>query len=224
MAHTPAHGSGGSGTTAAGGRLDPDSRAWLAQLHRWGAVRDAAIGRLHALLLQEARHEVRRRTAAAMHPSGGDLDDLAVQAADDALVVLLSKLDDFRGEARFTTWARRFAALEVPGKIRQRRGHTRELPTDRCTTEPAAGRDPQQLIEIAELVRTLGRVMAEDLTARQREVLVGMAIDEVPTDRLARRLHTKPGALYKTLHDARRKLREGLARQGLADEALRRPR
>ena len=195
------------------GRLDPESRAWLTQLHAARAARDAAIGRLHALLLQEARYEIRRRTGALAHPSGRDLEDLAVQAADDALVVILAKLDDFRGDALFSTWARRFAALEVPGEIRRRLGHTREAPSDsdRWLAERAAYDDPQQLAEVRELARTVGRLIAEELTTHQREVLLAMTIDEVPTDRLAARLHSTPGALYKTLHDARGKLRQELA-------------
>ena len=195
------------------GRLDPESRAWLTQLHADRAVRDAALGRLHALLLQEARYEIRRRTAALAHPSGRDLEDLAVQAADDALLVILAKLDDFRGDALFSTWARRFAALEVPGEIRRRLGHTRETPSDsdRWLAERAAYDDPQQLAEARELARGVGRLIADELTAHQREVLLAMTIDEVPTDRLAARLHSTPGALYKTLHDARGKLRQELA-------------
>jgi RNA polymerase sigma-70 factor (ECF subfamily) len=194
-------------------RLDPESQAWLAQLHAEWPVRDAAIRRLHGLLLKEARYEIRRRTAALAHPSGRDLEDLAVQAADDALLVILSKLDDFRGDARFTTWARRFVTLEVPGKIRRRLGHTRETPTDSETwlSDRAAHDDLQQLTELRELARTVGRLIADELTAHQREVLLAMAIDEVPANRLAIRLHSTPGALYKTLHDARAKLRAGLA-------------
>jgi RNA polymerase sigma-70 factor, ECF subfamily len=193
--------------------LDAESRAWVAQLHAAGRVREAAIRRLHALLLREARYEVRRRTAGLTHPSGRDLDDLAVQAADDALVAVLAKLDEFRGDARFTTWARRFAALEVPGKIRRRLGHARETPTDsdRWLDQRAGHEDPQQLAEASELARTVGHLIAERLTAHQREVLLAMAVNEVPTDRLALQLHSTPGALYKTLHDARAKLRDELA-------------
>jgi RNA polymerase sigma-70 factor, ECF subfamily len=207
---------------ATAGRLDPESHAWLTQLQAERAVRDAAIRRLHALLLQEARYEVRRRTAALAHPSGRDLDDLAVQAADDALLAILAKLDDFRGDARFTTWARRFAALEVPGKIRRRLGHTREAPTDsdRWLADRPDYDDPQQLAEGSELARTVGRLIAEELTVHQREVLLAMTIDEVPTDRLAASLHSTPGALYKTLHDARSKLRQELARQATGDDPV----
>jgi RNA polymerase sigma-70 factor, ECF subfamily len=193
--------------------LDPQSRAWLQQLRSERWVRDAAIRRLHALLLGEARHEVRRRTAALSHPSGRDLDELALQAADDALMAILGKLDQFRGDALFTTWARRFAQLEVPGEIRRRLGHTRETPIDseQWPLERVGDGDPQELSEASELARTIGHLIVHELSAHQREVLIAMAVEEVAAKELAERLGSTPGALYKTLHDARRKLRRGLA-------------
>lgn len=199
-------------TQSAMPQLDAASREWLARLRTSGPVREAAIGRLYALLLREARHEVRRRTAGLSHPSGRDLDDLAVQAADDALVAILAKLGQFRGEALFTTWARRFAALEVPGEIRRRRGHTREIPGESEQWEPECpgAEDPEERIEAGELARTVGHLIAHELTAHQREVLVALAIEEIPAKDLAAQLHSTPGALYKTLHDARRKLRAKL--------------
>jgi RNA polymerase sigma-70 factor, ECF subfamily len=198
--------------------LDPESREWLKALRSERRIRDAAIGRLHALLLQEARYEVRHRTATLAHPSGRDLDDLALQAADDALIAILAKLDNFRGDARFTTWARRFAALEVPGELRRRLGHTRETPTDGeiCLPDRFGYGEPERSTEASELALTVAHLIADKLTAHQREVLLAMAIDEVPTNRLAVRLHSTPGALYKTLHDARVKLRRGLVQQEAA--------
>lgn len=192
--------------------LDPESRVWLAQLRASGPVRDAAIGRLHALLLREALYEVRRRTSGLVHPSGRDLDDLALQAADDALIAILRKLDQFRGDALFTTWARRFAALEVPGEIRRRLGHTREAPSDSDDWPPerTTYEDPEQRSEASELARTVGRLIADELTAHQREVLLALTVEEVAAKDLATRLHSTPGALYKTLHDARRKLKRQL--------------
>ena len=97
-------------------RLDPKSQAWLDALRSRGPRREEAIGRLHALLLREARFEVGRRTASLSHPSGRDLDDLAVQAANDSVVAILAKLDQFRGDSLFTTWARRFAQREAPAR------------------------------------------------------------------------------------------------------------
>jgi RNA polymerase sigma-70 factor, ECF subfamily len=209
-----------SGSAHAGSRtafatsLDPESQAWLTQLRGRGVVRDAAIARLHRLLVTEARHEVRRRTAALAHPSGRDLDDLALMAADDALMAILSKLGEFRGDARFTTWARRFADLEVPGKIRRRLGHARETPTDSDTKAIASAQyaNPVRQVEARELARTLGDLIAHELTDRQREVLIGLAIHDIDTDVLAQRLDSTPGALYKALHDARRKLKGELDR------------
>jgi RNA polymerase sigma-70 factor, ECF subfamily len=200
--------------------LDRQSRTWLEQLRAAGGVREAALTRLHAILLREARYEVRRRTSGLTHPSGRDLDELALQAADDALVAILGKLDQFRGDALFTTWARRFAQLEVPGEIRRRLGHTRETPIDyeQWPLERTGGGEPQQLSEAMELARTIGHLMADELTSHQREVLIAFAVDEVTAKDLAKRLDSTPGALYKTLHDARQKLRQGLAEIAADDQ------
>lgn len=206
------HSRSATGATAAH-RLDSESRGWVEALGADGRRHDAAVDRLHRLLLSEARHEVRRRTASMAHPSGRDLDDLGLQAADDALVAILGKLDQFRGEALFTTWARRFVQLEVPGKIRRRLGHARETPIDEQLWQTYAdgGEEPQAISEASELAHVLGKLIASELTGHQREVLVALAIDEVDTKDLAARMGSTPGALYKALHDARRKLRHQLA-------------
>jgi len=195
-------------------RLDRESRVWLDALDSAGLRRDAAIRRLHALLLHETRFEVRRRATLLGHPSGRDLDDLAVQAADDAVVAILAKLDRFRGDSLFTTWARGFAQREAPAKVRRRLGLGRELPAElelehtRLWAAPDAS--PHERYVANESARTLARLIAEELTAHQRAVLVALTIDGMATEHLARRLDTTPGALYKTLHDARRKLKAGL--------------
>src|SRR5437763_17031358 len=171
-------------------QFDPESRAWLETLRSDGARYDAAIMRLHSLLLSEARYQVRRRTAALAHPSGRDLDDLAMQAADDALVAILGKLDRFRGDALFTTWARRFAELEVPGKIRRRLGHARETPTETETLElrPTSGAHAQAISEAADLAERLGELIVHALTSHQRAVLVPPAMDGVASTGRAVRL------------------------------------
>jgi RNA polymerase sigma-70 factor (ECF subfamily) len=195
-------------------RLDPESRAWVEALDSEGSRRDEAIGRLYALLLREARFEVRRRAACLAHPSGGDLEDLAIQAADDGVVAILAKLGQFRGDSLFTTWARRFAQNEAPAKIRRRRGRNRELPMDldfersQMWHDPAES--PYERTVARQTARVLAHLIANELTARQREVLIARVIVGVPTDELASRLDTTNGAIYKTLHDARRKLKANL--------------
>jgi RNA polymerase sigma-70 factor (ECF subfamily) len=164
--------------------------------------------------VRQARFEIRWRTASLAHPSGRDLDDLAVQAADDAVVAILGKLDQFRGDSLFTTWARRFVRREAPDKIRRRLGHARELPggdgVEHARMWAVHSESPYERCVANELAGTLARLIEEDLSPRQREVLIALAIDGVPTERLARRLNTTTGALHKTLHVARRKLKAGL--------------
>jgi RNA polymerase sigma-70 factor (ECF subfamily) len=194
--------------------LDRESRAWLEALYATGARRDEAIRQLHALLLRETRFEVRRRAAALPHPSGRDLDDLAMQAANDSVVAILGKLDQFRGDSLFTTWARRFAEREAPAKLRRRVGHLSELPMelefDPTPLWPARGATPLERCVANDVARTLVRLIARELTDHQREVLIELTINNVGAEDLARRLGTTSGALYKTLHDARRKLRTKL--------------
>jgi RNA polymerase sigma-70 factor, ECF subfamily len=201
--------------------LDPESREWLRSLHATGVVRDDAIARLHALLLRGARFEVARRRPTLPHLRGDDLDDIANQAADDALVSVLARLDDFRGASRFTTWVYKFALYEAAVKLRKRAWQGRELPLEPETWSlfSSAGLEPDAEAEQSELLVTLQRAIGEVLTPHQRRVLVALALNGVPIDVLADRLGSTRGALYKTLHDARRKLRQHLYDCGLSLES-----
>jgi RNA polymerase sigma-70 factor, ECF subfamily len=173
---------------------------WLEDL---AARRPEAVQRLHALLLKAARFEVRRRAGRHVRD---DLDDIAMQAADDALMAVLRKLDTFRGASRFETWAYKFALLEAAVAMRKRAWQGREVvlaPEDWSRLDVGAEADP----EVRELLARTSEAIRNDLTAHQRSVLLALAVDGVPIDVLAERLDTTRGALYKTLHDARRKLR-----------------
>ena len=200
---------------------DADSREWLRSLLAEGATRDDAIARLHALLLRAARFEVARRRPMLPHLRGNELEDIATEAADDALMSVLRRLDDFRGASRFTTWAYKFALLEAAVKLRKRAWQGREVPLEPEGWGPfsSAGLEPDAEAEQSELLGTLQRAIAELLTPHQRSVLVALALNGVPIDVLAERLNTNRGALYKTLHDARRKLRKHLDERGLALDA-----
>jgi RNA polymerase sigma-70 factor (ECF subfamily) len=143
---------------------------------------------------------------------GDALDDIATEAADDALVSVLARLDNFQGLSRFTTWAYKFALLEAAVKVRKRAWQGREVPLEPDTWETFASRapEPAEEAEQSDLLREVQRAIETELTAHQRRVLVALALNEVPIDVLAERLGTTRGALYKTLHDARRKLRSAL--------------
>jgi RNA polymerase sigma-70 factor, ECF subfamily len=199
--------------------LDAESQEWLRSL-RLDDTREEAIARLHALLLRAARFEVARRRPTLPHLRGNELEDIANEAADDALMSVLRRLDDFRGASRFTTWVYKFALLEASAKLRRRSWQGREIPL-----EPegwgrfsSPGLEPDAQTEQSELLATLQNAIAEVLTPHQRSVLVALTLNGVPIDVLAERLNTNRGALYKTLHDARRKLRKHLDERGLAPD------
>ena len=202
--------------------LDEESRVWLRDLRSDGPAKDDAIARLHALLLRAARFECARRRPGLPHLRGNDLDDVANQAADDALVSVLARLDDFRGASRFTTWVYKFALLEAAVKLRKRSWQGREVPLEPETWSlfASTGIEPEEEVEQSELLGTLQEAIAHGLTPHQRRVLVALALNGVPIDVLAERLGTNRGALYKTLHDARRKLRTHLKEQGLSVDAV----
>jgi len=192
--------------------LDPESQAWIERLTPGSPDLEGGIEELHSLLLKGAKFEVNRRRATLPHLRGRDCDDLAEQSADDALIAVLRKLDDFRGESRFTTWASKFVLMEAANRIRSCAWQGREIPTeqDRCSLLTACESTAQQDLEMKELFAALKEAIADDLSPNQREVLVAIALNDVPVDVLAARRGTSRGAIYKTMHDARQKLRAGL--------------
>ena len=189
--------------------LDDESRAWLDDLRAAGKKKDEAIARLHALLLRAARFEIARRRVTMPHLRGDELDDLAAEAADDAVISVLRRLDDFRGLSRFSTWAYKFALLEAAVKLRKRAWQGREIPLeDETWSRFASARPgPDEQTETSVLLNAVQEGIANGLTPHQRRVLLALAVDGVPIDVLAERMDTTRGALYKTLHDARRNLR-----------------
>jgi RNA polymerase sigma-70 factor (ECF subfamily) len=196
--------------------LDEDSRAWLRSLRASGAEREEAVARLHALLLRAARFEVARRRPALPHLRGNELDEIALEAADDAVMSVLGRLDDFRGASRFTTWAYKFALLEAAVKLRRRAWQGREIPLEpeSWSLFASSALEPGAQVEQSELLSAVQHAIDQVLTTHQRRVLIALAVNGIPIDVLAERLNTTRGALYKTLHDARRKLRMNLEESG----------
>ena len=197
--------------------LDPESRAWVERLSGTGAAHDAALVELHDLLVGAARFALSKDRSRL---SREGFDDLAVQAADDALVAILARLGEFRGESRFTTWAWKFAFYEASVAVRKRRWLGREIPVEEEGWDAIAREaSPVRQVEQLELLSALRIAVADTLTPHQRSVFVALALNQVPVDVLAERLGTTRGALYKTLHEARGRLRAALASQGLGPDA-----
>lgn len=199
----------------ASGPADETAR-WLSALSGAGTTREQALARLHGMLLRVARAELGRR--AGRHPiTGPELDDLAHQSADDALLAVTTKLAEFRRESQFTTWAYKFVVLEVSSKLGRHFWQRPSAPLDAADWDRLPGRfgiSPADHVERLELVTAVRRAVEEELTARQRRVFIAIVVDGVPADALAQRLGSSRGAIYKTMFDARRKLRAALAAKG----------
>ncbi len=205
--------------SARGKQVDPESMQWLNALRSHGMPGDAAVARLHALLIRAAQTETARR-APVLGLAGPELDDIGQQAADDALLAILRKLDQFRGDSRFTTWAYKFAVLEVASKLTRHAWH-RAAP-DRSEEEWAQlpdrfGFDPAEVAERKELLGALRRAVDDDLTPHQRRIFVAIVLQGVPLDALVQELDSNRNAIYKSLFDARRKLRARLVANGYMD-------
>ncbi|HEX5532402.1 MAG TPA: sigma-70 family RNA polymerase sigma factor, partial [Actinomycetales bacterium] len=203
--------------TAAG--PDAESVAWVTALREVGAVHDEAVARLHAMLLRVARHEVSRRRGMVPWIGWSELDVVAQQSADDAVVALLRRLDSYEGRSRFTTWAYKFAVLTTSVAVRKVAWRSREIPAAPevwdVVIDPAAS--PEQVSQGAELAGAVRTAIATTLTPHQRDVILAVVVQEVPIDVLADRLGTTRGALYKTLHDARAALRKSLVLAGMLE-------
>lgn len=189
---------------------------WVARLSMTGPIRDEAIAKLHALLLRATRHQISRMPEAVQF-GAAIRDELANAAADEATVSVLGRLDSFEGRSRFTTWAYKFGILHAGVHVRRARWSGRDVqlhdigePTERLSSSPEAH------VEGLDLADAVRESMQRVLTPHQRRVAVALLVDGVPIDVLAERLATTRNALYKTLHDVRKRLRADLEAHGYA--------
>ncbi len=150
---------------------------------------------------------------------------IAEDFAQDALIRVLNNLDSFRGESRFTTWAQKIAVRVAYTELRRRRWRDVSL-QEVIERHEGGGREPAVLEDRASsperetarktMVETLQRFISEELTERQREAMIAVMFEGIPLEEAARRMETNRNALYKLLHDARRKLKERIEAEGLS--------
>lgn len=192
-------------------------RDWVAELTGPGADRDAALRALHGLMVRGARHQVARMRPMLPGLDARSCEDLATSAADDAMVACLAKLHTFEGRSRFTTWAYKFAILQAATEVRRQAWAFRQVVLDDELPwrSPTAG--PEQVAEARDLGAAVGHALDVALTSHQRRIAIALLVDHVPIDVLADRLGTTRGALYKTLHDVRCRLRAHLVTSGHLD-------
>lgn len=192
----------------------PAGDDWVTRLSMTGRVRDEAVAGLHELMLRAARHQVSRMPD-AIGLGAARRDEIVHAAADEATVSVISRLSTFEGRSRFTTWAYKFGIIHTLVEVRRAAWSGREIPLrggEELSDSPAFS--PEAHAEGRDLAEAVREGMLEVLTPHQRRVAVALLVDEIPIDVLAERLGTTRSALYKTLHDARKRLRARLSAQG----------
>ena len=180
--------------------------------------RDEAVRELHALMVRASRHQIAKMTEAA-DLGWARREEIVHAAADEATNAVLSRLGRFEGRSRFTTWAYKFAILQTAVEVRRSAWRWRETDLDALGEPASADGGPEAFAESSDLTRAVHEAMGRVLTEHQRHVAVSMLVEGVPIDVLAERLGTNRNALYKTLHDARARLRKDLTARGYLGHA-----
>lgn len=208
------------GLLADGATVEQDSAWWVRALTASGPEHDAAVARLHGMLLRVCRAELNRRRA-QLGVSGPEVEDLAYQAAADATMAVTAKVATFRGDSRFTTWAYKFAVFEVSSKVGRHFWRTRTTvldPEDWDRLPDRLGVDPAGHAQHQQLLAAVRAAVEAELTERQRSVFVALVMAGVPLDALVAETGSSRNAIYKTMFDARRKLRHALVTSGHLDD------
>lgn len=196
-------------------QLRPHERRWVDDLTGHGVQFERTCDELHAILLRFATTEMRRR-ATVLRLAGPEADDIACQAASDALLLVIAKVSEFRGESKFTTWACRFAAFEVRAKLRQH-AWWHYWPadfTEWCDDCPESGPGPAALAEARDLAQAMTRMIRTRFSSVQRHVFAGVVVTEDSPSAIAADLEMSANAVYQALFRARRSLHAALAAKG----------
>jgi len=200
------------------GLLSAEDRRWVDGLADGAVDRERTCRDLHAVLLRAAKFEVAQRRNA--HQVGGaDLDDIACQAASDALLLVIRKASEFRGDSRFTTWATRFVGFEVRGKLRQHvsRHRTVGIGPEHDEQLVEVNSDPCIHAEAQELAEAISSVVTDRFSANQRTVFLALLMCDVTPADLGRQMGVNANAIYQIAFRARHCLRGQLRANGFLD-------
>ncbi len=203
---------------------------WLNDLRGPDPIQTQALEELRRYLVRAAAAYLRRRWEELAGLEYTELLQLAEDLAQEALLDILKKLDTFQGKSRFTTWAYKFVVNIAAEELRRQRWQNISLETpfpiedlpplaDFLSNEKAL--DPEKALLRKSVWAALRRIIAEDLTERQRTVLIALIIQDAPVEEVARQLETTPNNVYKILHDARKKLKRRLLDEAITPEYVR---
>lgn len=200
---------------------------WLRALKAVGAEQEEALKDLRQRFLHTMRSLLRESHGGNPVLDSEEARQLAEDCAQEALIKVQEKLGSFRGESQFTTWATTVAIRVLLQELRRRTwkdlslrySHIGDHPPNWPIEDPKS-QDPEKALQQDEAWQIVKRIIEEELTARQRYVLVANVFQGMPLDLIADRLGTNRDNVYKVLHDARKKLKRCLIKQGLSQEEI----
>ena len=202
---------------------------WLHDLNASGEKQEAAITDLRGLLLRATLYFFNRNLGDFASTPRDKILHIAEDCAQDALIAVLNHVSEFRGDSKFTTWAYKFAINTA--LMASRREYWKAKPLEELSSmdgrrlfdwvgDKSSLLTPDQSMLQKEISHILSEVIEQDLTERQRQVLILMVFNEVPMDEAVNQLSTNRNAIYKMLHDARRKLKSSLQERGFEVQEL----
>jgi RNA polymerase sigma-70 factor (ECF subfamily) len=193
---------------------------WLEDLRDAGEKREAALDDLRQVILRGLPYALSKW----LRTNDPRYEALAEEVAQDTLLRVIDRLDTFEGRSQFTTWVNKIAVRIALTELRRKRWENVSLddltsdedspPIPHLMVDPQAA-SPENIVEGADLMQVIQRIIMEELTDKQRQAMIAIAIKGMPMEEVARRMGTNRNALYKLMHDTRLRLKSRLEQEGL---------
>lgn len=197
---------------------------WVNELRDAGKIRESALADLRAVIAASLPYAL----SGWLSPSDPQFDALVQDVAQETLLKVIAHLDSFEGRSQFTTWAQKIAVRVALTELRRRRW--KDVSLDSMMTaegeeamplaQTNAAPDPARAAEQSEIMAMIQRMIAEELTDKQRAAMVAVRVNEMPIEEVARQMGMERNALYKLLHDGRLRLKKRMEREGLTPEEV----
>lgn len=196
---------------------------WIADLQAEGLQRESALADLRQAILVALPYALNKWLSS----NDPRYASLAEEVAQDTLLRVLDRLGTFEGRSQFTTWVHKIAVRIALTELRRKRWENISLDdlVDGEASPPLAGlmmdlqaATPENIVEGADIMQRLQKIIAEELTDKQRQAMTAIAIKGMPLEEVARRMGTNRNALYKLMHDTRLRLKRRLAHEGLTPQ------
>lgn len=196
---------------------------WLNDLQIEGDLREFALADLRQIVLSGLPYALNKWVPT----NDPRFASLAEEVVQDTLLRVLDRLNTFEGRSQFTTWVHKIAVRIALTELRRKRWENVSLeelveneegPMMGSLMVDHQASTPEEQVEGADMMQRLQRIISEELTDKQRQAMMAIAIKDMPLEEVARRMGTNRNALYKLMHDTRLRLKHRLAQEGLTPE------